>query len=74
MAEVRTRRARFVVALAILTGWYISICAWAGFVTDGFFGALRIGGIALITAILLWAIVGGLVLLVGWVAKGEPRG
>lgn len=75
MAELfRTRRARAVVALTIVTFGYVLLGFWAGAMTEGFWGALRIGGIALVTALILWGIVGGIILLVGWVWKGEPRG
>lgn len=68
-----TRRARLIVSAAIVTGVYILIGVWAGAVTDGLFGALYIGGIALLTAALIWGIFAGIAALAVWIYRGEPR-
>lgn len=69
-----TRRARILVALALFTLVYILIGFWAGLMTEGIVGALRIGGISIIQAMLAWACFGGLIALISWIWKGEPRG
>lgn len=70
----RTRRARLLAVLGFFSVVYVIIGFWAGTVVEGFWGGLRIGGISLIQIILAWLFIGGFLVLVGWIWKGEPRG
>ena len=75
MAErFRSRRARLLVVLGGVTLFLILLGFWAGGVTEGFWGALRIGGIAIIFSLLVWALAAAIAIAVGWIWKGEPRG
>lgn len=75
MSELfRTRRARLLAVLGLFSVVYVIIGFWAGTVVEGFWGGLRIGGISLIQVILAWLFIGGFLVLVGWVWKGERRG
>jgi hypothetical protein len=67
---IRTRRARALIIAAVFSVALILVGFWAGAVTGGFFGALYVGGAAIIFFLLLWGIISAVAFSVSWIMRG----